>query len=414
MTRFLSESLQAEEPFFRQALKRLEAATGHNGTDIRLSAEIMHGARRKALQLGLDPCDTTAQELYRAVEERLRQDDQRLVKALRTLAATHISAEGDVIAGMVHAINELPMSKRCFALKQSSFKTIIRRMPPKKAMKKLGYRSVDSFLKHESPAAILTAAALTEDSKWQHKLHESYRKLRPNDFETRNIQVVTVSFKRWQDIANEVVAEQRHNLLTFKELGAVVLLPFPASTPAGAVTASLTLALHSLNDIRATASYLKLGQVRSDFGQLVQEVAGGEPSLKEELMDKAVPWHLAHSFYSQFKQHFNEAAFEPHISLEDLEWHPVERLLSTIEPVFEFWHDTAHLAMLHGREAVSFNLLDAALSHCNGLAFEHRVTSHFRESLWQQLLQRYLQPSSLEQTILQTVHPQLAAELAPA
>lgn len=412
MTRFLSESLQAEEPFFRLALKRLEAATGHSGADIRLTTDVMHAARQKALALGLDPSDTTAQELYRAVEERVKDDDRRLVRTLQTLAANHVSAEGNVIAGMVHAFTELPVSKRCFAIKPSSFKAIIKKTPPKKAMKKLGYRSVDSFMKHESPAAILTAAALTEDQRWQQKLNEAYRKLRPNDFETRNIQVTTVSFKRWNDIANEVVAEKRHNLLSFKELGAIVLLPFPAETPNGAVTASLTLALHSLNDIRATTSYLKLGQVRADFGRLVQEIAAGEPNLKAELMDKAVPWQLAHSYYSMFKHHFNEAAFEPHLSLEDLEWHPVERLLSVIEPAFEFWHETAHLAFQHGREVVSFNLLDAAINHCNGFKFEQRVNSHFRESLWQQLLQRYLQPASLEQTILHTLHPQLATELA--
>src|SRR4051812_13821290 len=114
MTRFLSESLQAPEPFFRIGLQRLERAGGGPNTDIRLSTEIQQATKAKLLQLGLDPHDTTAQELYRALQERLKADDGLLTKTLRTLAATHISADTDVVAGMVHAIKQLPDSRRCF------------------------------------------------------------------------------------------------------------------------------------------------------------------------------------------------------------------------------------------------------------------------------------------------------------
>lgn len=177
MTRFLSESLQAPEPFFRLGLSRLEAANGHPNADIRLSAEVMHATQAKLRRLGLDPYDTTAEELYYGLLERVKADDAGLVKTLRTLAATQVSAEAEVVAGMIHALKQLPESKRTFALKPSSFKAIIKQLPPKKAMKLLGYRSVGSFLKHEPPASILAAARLAENAHWQQRLLEQYKKL---------------------------------------------------------------------------------------------------------------------------------------------------------------------------------------------------------------------------------------------
>ncbi len=101
MTRFLSASLQAKEPFFQAGIRRLESANGHPKTDIRISAEVMTAARHKLRQLGLDPKDTTPEELYHVLQSKVAVDDARLTRTLQTAAATHVSAEGNVIDGMI-------------------------------------------------------------------------------------------------------------------------------------------------------------------------------------------------------------------------------------------------------------------------------------------------------------------------
>ncbi len=322
MTRFLSESLQAPEPFFRLGLARLEAANGHPNADIRISNEVMNASRAKLHQLGLDPRDTTAEELYHVLQERVKADDLRLTKKLRTLAATHVSAEGDVVAGMVQALKTLPDSQRCFALKSSSLRTIIKHIPPKKTMRLLGYRSLDSFLKHEAAVSILAAARLTEGRHWQHGLLEQYKKLQSSDFEDRNIVFLQPDSKHWRELAAAVVADKQHNLVSLKEMGAVVFLPLPREVPAGAVTASLSLALHEVNEIRATSTYLKLCQVRPDFGRLVRTVTSQEPQLHSQLLDMPVPWQLIQRYYARLKQ-FRVDFEEPQLQMEDVAWHPI-------------------------------------------------------------------------------------------
>ncbi len=412
MTRFLSHALQATEPFFRHGLRKLEAASGHPSHDIRFSTEVIHASKAKMLELGLDPTDTTPEELYHALQQRVVEDDSRLNRTLRTRAATHVSAEAEVVSGMIHALQELPDSKRCYALKGSVLKAMVKKQPPKKAMKALGYRSLASFLKHESPVLILSAAWLTEDMGWKNKLLSQYQKLRPSDFENRSISLVQPTSKKWRSLAESTVAERRHNLLSFKELGAVVFLPLSHTAPAGSTTVSISLALHELNEIRASSTFLKLCQVRPDFGVLVKSVVQDEAQLNDEMLDKPVKWNLIQRYYARMVHHDNEQIFEPHLQFEDIAWHPIERTLSAIEPRFAFWHGTAHLGVLHGEKPVSMNVIDAALNHCNQLPYQQRVSQYFQQSMWHELQLRYLHHESVEQSVMRQLQPEFAAELA--
>lgn len=413
MTKFLSDCLQAPEPFFRHGLKRLEALSGNPSHDIKLSLEVNQAAKHKLMALGIDPNDTTAEEVYYLLQEKVRQDDAKLVKALRTLAARHVSAEGEVVAGMVHALKALPDSKRGYALKTAAFKSLIKKLPPKKAMKQLGYRSLDSFLKHESAANILVAAKLYETAQWHSRLMDSYKKLRPGDFEDRQIEILQPGSYRWRQLSEDFVAEHRHNLLSLRELGVLILLPLPHDAPAGTVTTSLSLALHELNEIRAASSYLKLSQVRSNFGEVVQLVANDQPQLDSHLLNMSIPWQLIQRYYSRL-QDFGSPLGDLHLQIEDLAWHSVESAIQAIEPTLNFWQDSSHLAILHGNKAVSFNLVDVALNACNNHQFENRLSHYFQNSLWHELLLRYLNPEAVSDTILHQLQPQLSAEMALA
>ncbi|MEO8105055.1 MAG: hypothetical protein ABI602_01830 [Candidatus Saccharibacteria bacterium] len=408
MTRFLSESLTAPEPRFGLGLRRLERANGNPSADIRLTVEVKRDTRRKLAELGLHPDDTTAAELYHALQTRVKLDDIRLTTRLRTIAATHVSAEGDVVAGMAHALQTAPLPKNCFALKAASLRTIIKKLPPKKALKQLGYRSLPSMLKHESAATILTAAVLTEHASWYRNVVEAYKRLTPADFENRPIAILHPTTSKWRSLAASDVAKRHHNIMSFPELGAIVLLPLPDERPAGAVTASLVLALHALNEVRASSTFLKLCQVRPDFGHVVATVATSRPELPAGLFDQSVPWHLVQRYYARWQHLFNEELFAPHIRLEDLSWHNIEDILIHIEPSLKFWQGSAHLGVVHNRQPVSLNLIDVALNYCNRLPFEQRSFEHFQRSLWQELSLRYLQPQNIEQAVLGVLQPKFA------
>lgn len=78
MARFLRDLLDAEEPMFTTALRQLEQHTGAQGVDVAYIANIIERAHGVMRRLGLDPADTTALELYRALNAHV--DDRELLR----------------------------------------------------------------------------------------------------------------------------------------------------------------------------------------------------------------------------------------------------------------------------------------------------------------------------------------------
>src|SRR5581483_8869297 len=122
MTRFISEALGSRQ-IFGQTLNELEAATDHSSIDIKFTLDLFKKTKAKIAELGLDPEDTTPRELFHALQQKVRQTDETIVKKLRTLAATHVSAIADPFDGMVIALNSLNRSNRCYAIKPAKLKS---------------------------------------------------------------------------------------------------------------------------------------------------------------------------------------------------------------------------------------------------------------------------------------------------
>lgn len=397
----------AQQPAFQFGLAKLEAASGHPSTDIRLTTDIERATKAKLRELGLDPHDTTGPELYAALQQRLKSDDDRLSAALK--AASH---QDDAIAAVAHALRTVPIPRNCFALKGLVAKSILKKTPPKKAMKQLGYRSFDSMLKHEPVAALYAAAWLVESENWRKNVVEQYRRLHASDFEPSTIAVYSPTSARWHQLASSVVSAKKHNVLGFKELGAVVVLPLPANQPPVVTTTTLILALHAMNEIRAASTFLKLCQVKPDFGRVLQTVVADEPALSTNMLDTPVPWQIVQRYYSRFKEAFKSEVFEPHIQADDLTWHSIERVLIHVEPSLDFWRGTDKLGLLSDGQPVSCNIADVALGTCNQLPFPSRIVHYLRDSLWQELMLRYLKHENVEQTVLGQLQSELVAEPA--
>jgi len=82
MGRILKDLLANDHPLFLMNIARLEKATGDAGIDVRLIGEIAERANRTVRELGLDPANTTAKELYMALNSLVRQDEARMRKVL--------------------------------------------------------------------------------------------------------------------------------------------------------------------------------------------------------------------------------------------------------------------------------------------------------------------------------------------
>lgn len=406
MTRVLSELLGATEPQFRLGLMQLERASGMPSHDVRLSAEVLQGVQVKLRELGLDPYDTKGRELHAALKTRLINDEKHFADKLRA----NSPKSDDPIAHVVLGLKKVIEPNTCFALKGAAAKKLLKANLPKKTMKLLGYRSADSMLKHESVANLYAATALIENDQWHKRQMSSYSKLKATDFESRKIAIEHPTAKRWLKLAESVVAEKRHNILIFKELGTVVLLPLPEKRPELITLTTAVLTLHAVNEIRAAGTYLKLHQVRPNFGSLVKQAVLGEATVSLALLDQPVSWNMVQHYFARYRDQVRTDILEPVVQAEDFAWHYVEATLSRIEPSLGFWKGTHHFGLVADGKPVSFSLTDQLLSHCNKLPYEGRQLQYFKQALSTELSLRYIQFERLEEALTGQLHKQLAAE----
>jgi hypothetical protein len=240
---------------------------------------------------------------------------------------------------------------------------------------------------------------------------DQYKNLRPGDFESRKMTVLFPKAKKWAKLTTDFIAQNKHNIVCLKELGAIVLLPHETDMPGLAITTFL-LVFNDMNTIRAHSSFTKLQQVKPDFGETVKNAVEQEPHTSAELAGQPVSWRLIQRFYGRHQQAYHPDIFEPHVQPEDLSWFDAEHVLKDLQPALGFWEGTAALSLLYNGEPVSLNVLDVALGHCNQLSFTDRIIHFVRENIWHELMMRYLNQENLEQAIGQQLSKELVGEPA--
>ena len=397
MSRILSELLEAKEPLFTQSIKQLEEASGSPGVDIRLSAEISSKVQHKLKELGLDHKDTTGKELYFGLQGIVKIHDGFLAKAI---GATDPADVQELLPKILAKVRSLDMPKSCWVLKYSVAKKLLKDMPPKHVMKHLGYKSIDSMLKREKIAEIYGALRFGESHEWLERFIKGYKHLSSSDFEKRDIEITMMDAKKWGTMTQSFVEEKKHNITHLKELGVIYILPIPIRQMQGITITILPLLIHYINEIRLYSAYFKFQQVRPHFGGILVDTLISDPAHHAVMAGTHIHWRVLQRYYGRLKHNEHPEIFEPHVQSEDIHWRKAEEILYHIEPALKFWEDMDYVGQVYDGAPLSFNLMDNVLSYCNSLEYDERVTFHFRESLWNELMARYLGQENLEREVL--------------
>lgn len=397
MCKVLADLLGIDDPLFSIGVRQLEQASGQSGTDVRLYSEIIKKSHQKIRELGLDPRDSTAEEVYQALQEMIKKHDEFLA---RRLGATDPTDVQDILPRIITFVNKLDTPKSVWVLKPAAAKRMLKLSPPKKVMRQLGYRSVDSMLRREPISELFVALRFVETQEWLQNFTRKYKHLTPNDFETRDVEFIRLDPFKWGVTAEAYAKRQRHNVTHMKEMGVIALLPLPLTRLPGVTVAVLPLLLHYLNEVRMYSTYFKLQQVRSDFGMVLVDTLIYDPRNHTKIAGHDVHWRTIQRHLGNHNSSMPDF-FEPHVHAEDLFWRKAEEILYRIEPALHFWNEIDYVAISTKDGIVSFCLMDAAVNFVNQLPFGKHVIHQFRASLWSELFVRYIGQPALEYQVLQ-------------
>jgi hypothetical protein len=406
MAKVLRDLLDATEPIFSLSLQQLEKASGHPGTDARLIGEIAEKMNKAILGLGLDPKDSTGKEIYQAQMGRIEADAQRVT---RLIGGSDPSDVRELAPLMVAVADKMDVNKDCWVLKRSVAKKFLTQMPPKKLMKHLGYRSIDSMLKHEDIDEIYTALRFSEGGEWLEKYNELFKTVRPSDFETRQIRILVMDHDKYVDLATHFVEKKLHNITHTKEMGTIVVVPMHQERMKGIVLKSMPLIFHYINEIRLYSAFFKLKQVNANFGETIVETLIADPGKASQMVGQHVHWRVIQRYFGKLKDEAHPEAFMPHVQPEDLHWRHANEMLYDVDPEMEFWKDLDYVAGMFDGSALTFNLLDVSFAYTNSEPYEKRYVYHFRESLWNEIFMRYMGHKNLENQILKQLDNDMIA-----
>ena len=395
MSRKLSEYLGVNNISFLATIRALEASTFSPGIDIKLSLEIENKTNQKIHELGFDSSDSTDEEIYAGLNHKFLSDADRIDAAINDF-----EDKGNLNSKIITNLKNITSDRNCFAIKHSVVKKQLQNLPPKVLLKKLGYRSVDSLIKREPVSVILSAALCLESETWKSHYYDMYKKLTPSDFEERKIEIFEPrKTKSWSNLSNELLELNRSTVMVSKELGGVIILPLPEKIR-GLSTATLIFSLDGINSIRIHSVFCKLQQVKERVGEIICNVLLGKPDLLATVAGQEVPWHIIQKFYNRHIDKFPVEIFDPHVQSEDLGLLNIESILSAIGPGLDFWNGSEITAYKDFNEIVSFNIKDVCINALNETNFSSRSLEYFRESLWTELILRYISEESLEDSMV--------------
>lgn len=405
MNSFLSQLLRAEEPLFTNALKQLEAASGKKGVDVSLQSEIIQRAYARISQLGLDPGDSTGEEIYQALINKIHEHEQTVIKGV---GARLDMTPNEMMPFLKERADKVDVPKDCWVLKKSVAKRFLKETPPKNIMKVMGYTDINKMLEKENIFEIYGAIRFSEGSEWLEEFNKHYDDIKAGDFTTRQIELVVMS-ERWAELAEDFTVSKRHNITHSKEMGVIILLPVKAEKMPGIAIFAFSLLFHYINEVRLYSSFFKLQKHKDDFAKIFIDTLIADTSTAAVMAGQNVHWRVIQRYLGKHEDEYNKEIFEPHVQPEDLHWRKAEEALYQIDPELEFWKDLDYVGLLYDNRAITLNMLDVAASYANNRDYDNRVVYHFRESLWNEIFMRYMGEDVLKQQILEQLDNDLIA-----
>lgn len=400
MSATLKQLLNEKQTAINKTVALAEEHSGYPSEDVRLLADLAATSRRVLRRLNLDPHDTRAAELYHALLVEYEKSSQTFAGQIREKDDDSLNKRlKRATEAMNHAMPEMSV----WVLKKNIAKGLLKNHQPKRLMKELSYRSVDSMLKRENISLLWAALPHTQSSRWLQLMRKKQAKLSLNDFETRPAELIVPTAARWSGIT------ARNSLLSsVDELGAVVFWP---NAHAGRTT-SLGLAalgLQSVDRLRCRSAWFKLQRFSPGLGKRFAESLKDKSTALVKINGAlTIPWSAVQRFLARRERQELPAELELYLDRSDLSQRTPVELLFALVPQLHAWTTCQYLLFSDSDgQAVSTNLVDIAVSHATKKSLAERFGAIGKQTLQEALISRYLAHPSFETYVLRALEHNL-------
>ena len=387
---------------FAISLRYLEDISGQPLADVELALEIDGRVSRALADLGLDPAQAGAEDIYRGLIDQFRHHNRRLESSLNLNDASTPKALAEATVG---AYQGLKLDQTGWFLKEATAGRLLQQQPPDKLIKALDSDSIEDCLAKHDLVEIFALAGVVQGRRWFNSFCQNYQQLKPADFSSRKIRLKVLS-NRYRSLLPAGHNPVLDPVLVCQELGLIgVYLPRTGFKKVTSLWLLICL-LESLNQLKLYSSFFKLKSRQADFGQLLAAAIAQKSAPVANLVGSRIDWRVCQRYFGRLKS-APAALFNNRLKADDLSWQPAETVLGRLLPELEFWRGLDYVGCLDGRRPLSFNLLDVGLNAGFDKNFNNRSFKHLQASLWDELFGRYLAQKTLMTAVVDQVNNKL-------
>jgi hypothetical protein len=391
MSKLIADLLGADQRSFARTTQRLEMMCLQPGVDTKLTAEIIVNSREKSRRLNLDPEDTTKEELYYGLIAKSKNDDKALRLKLGITDSTAPEKASKIIAKNVE---KLLSKDLVICMQPVAVKKILKAVPPKKTMRALKFRSIDSVLKREDPLVLYALASRIEDKSWSTQIMARMKRLQPRDAREHQVQVLSLP-KSWIDKVDVTIFD--NIIQTVPETGCVLILPSLPVTVTGSVLLTAALALQAGQKLAVESLPFRTKALNQGFETLLPEITNGQIQEIQSIHGLTPSWY---SVFQLIAERGKDKTSEFEFLLSDLEWQSTETRLATMASELDFWVGTHFLGYVTDKLPISFHVVDVAASLVLEKKYNQQIVSHMKSSLWNEYQLRYLKQDNIERVVI--------------
>jgi hypothetical protein len=392
MSRLLAELLGADKRSYDKIVYRLEHITLRPGVDTRLTAEIITQTREKSRRIGLDPADSTARELYYALLSKADRDGECLRKKLHIDDQTKPAEAARIIAA---ESQKLINKDIVICLQPATVKKILKAVPPKKTMRALKFRSIESVLKREDPLALYALAKRFEGDSWHSQIQARLKRLQARDVHEHAAQVLSLPEEWLIKLSNYSYDTV---LQSVPETGTILLLPSIPLKTRGSVLLTVSLVLQAAQRLSIESLRFRTRSLSVGVESLLPEIAAGLLTELDPIHGLTPSWSSVYQLLAE-QSKYRLPDFE--FILSDLSWESTETRLASLSPELDFWVNSHYLGFSNSDELpISMHVVDVAASLVLDRSYGEHVVSHMRTSLWNEFQLRYMKHQALEDAVV--------------
>lgn len=391
MSKVLADLLGMDRRQLDRVIKRLEHVSLQPGVDARLTAEIITGSRERIRSIGFDPVDTTARELYYGLLAYAEACDMHVRESLLITERTSSPKAIQIIAKTAESLLK---KDRAVSLQPATVRKILKAVPPKKTLRLLKFRSIDSVLKREDPMVFYALATRLEDASWHAQLSARLKRLQPRDVGEASVSVLALP-STW---CSKLSSKLFDNVVQpVPEIGSVLLLPSVPHTQKGTVLLTMALALQAGQRLAIEALPYRARALSAGLEKMLPDLAAGYVQTLDSVYGLQPTWQAV---YQLLVEDGRQRLPDFELILGDLQWESTETRLATIHTSLDAWVGSHYLGFLTDDKPLSLHVIDITACLVLGKKYGEQVISHMRASIWNELQLRYLKHEAFEQAVI--------------